>query len=191
MKKAFTLSEILVSLAVISAILLILFSVLRVKPNSNMVLFRKAYNIASNTIFDMLQTGAYYESGSLANVSATPQKIEGENPAGASKFCKVFASFVNTAGDVNCDKTSSNPSFSTLDGIDWYLPPKTTAGTFASKEKIKVDVNGKVNIPNCEEGTPNCENPDIFVIEVSETGKISIPGEIAKQYLQNAKKISK
>jgi hypothetical protein len=127
----------------------------------------------------------------LSNLSATSQAIEGENPSGKSKFCKVFASFVNTAGTIDCSQGGTGASFSTLDGIDWYFPPKTTAGTFSSKEKIKVDVNGSANLPNCEDGASNCKNPDIFIIEVADTGKISIPGSIAKKYLQNVKNISK
>lgn len=189
MKKAFTLSEMLVCLAVISAIVAILISTIRIKPNSNMVMFRKAYNIASSTIYDMLQTSAYYESGLLSNTAKTSQKIDDGYPSGVSKFCKVFANYINTAGTIDCTK-GDGPSFSTLDGIDWYLPPKTTAGSFSSNETIKVDVNGS-NLPNCEEGAQNCKEPDTFVIQVAETGKISIPGEIAKSYLQNSKKISK
>lgn len=191
MKKAFTLSEMLVCLAVIAVIVGILLSTIRVKPNSNMVMFRKAYNITSNTVYEIMQTAAYYESGLLSDLSKTTQKVDGDYPYGKSKFCKVFVSFVNTSGTVDCNKGGTGVSFSTLDGIDWYLPPKTTSGSFSSKEKIKVDVNGSSNLPNCEEGTPDCKTPDIFTIEIADTGKLSVPGDVAKQYLQNVKKISK
>ena len=192
MKKAFTLSEMLVCLTIIGALIAIFLSTIRVKPNSNMVMFRKAYNITSNTLYEILQNAAYYETGLLNDTSATSEKVENEKPSGEQKFCKIFASYVNTAGEVNCKKNPDNsPSFETLDGMSWYLPPKTTSGKFSGIETIKIDVNGSNNPPNCKEGDSDCKNPDIFEIQIYTSGKISIPGEIAKQYLQNTKRISK
>lgn len=190
MKKAFTLSEMLVCLAIIAAIVVIFLSTIRAKPNSNMIMFRKAYNITSSNVYEMLQTSIYYETGLLSNTQATSQKIEGEKPSGTSKFCKVFASFINTAGDIDCSG-GEGVSFSTLDGIDWYLPPKTTSGSFSGREIVKVDVNGSENKPNCEEGDNDCEHPDIFKIEISDIGKIYIQQNIAKEYLRNTRNISK
>lgn len=190
MKKAFTLSEMLVCLAIIAAIVVIFLTAISAKPNSNMVMFRKAYNITSSNVYEMLQTAIYYETGLLSNTNPTSQKIEGERPSGTSKFCKVFASLVNTAGEADCSK-GSGVSFSTLDGIDWYLPPKTTPGTFAGKEIVRVDVNGNENKPNCKEGDAGCEYPDIFEIEISDIGKIYIQQDIAKKYLRSTRNISK
>lgn len=191
MKKAFTLSEMLVCISIIAVLVVLFLSATRAKPNSNMVMFRKAYNITSTNVYEMLQSAAYYENGLLSNRDKTTTKVENEYPEGNQKFCKVFASYVNTAGDVDCSASKSTPSFSTLDGIAWFLPPKTTPGTFGGKETITVDVNGIDNLPNCKDGDANCENPDKFDIEVAETGKLYISGEIAQQYLQNTRKIAK
>lgn len=190
MKKAFTLSEMLVCLAIIGTLVVLFLSTIRVKPNSNMVIFRKAYNITSNTVYEMLQSAVYYGNGMLNNLNATSQKIEGEYPSGNTKFCKVFASYINTAGEINCNN-GAGPSFSTLDGIAWYLPPKTTPGTFAGREKIRVDINGEENQPNCQEKDSNCDEPDIFEFEISDIGKIYIEEDLAKKYLQNNRNISK
>lgn len=191
MKKAFTLVEILVCLVVIAAIIAMFLVTINAKPNSNMVMFRKSYNITSNTVYEMLQSAVYYENGLLSNLSATSQKIEGEYPNGVRKFCKVFASYVNTAGEVDCTANTGKPSFSTLDGIDWYLPPKTTSGRFTNREIIRVDVNGSTNTPNCKDGTTDCKNPDIFEFQVSEAGKLYVLGDNAKKYLQNIRSVSK
>lgn len=216
MKKAFTLSEMMVCLTVMAVLVALCISTIRIKPNTNVVMFRKAYNITSTTIYEILQNSVYYESGSLSVLDPTSETIEGEKPSGASKFCKVFASFVNTADTPDCSD-GEGPSFSTLDGIAWYLPPKTTDGTFKGQEIIKVDVNGPDNKPNCEElpslefnphininkvkqkapfnkeilKLKTCKEPDTFNIYVSESGKLYIKDPIAKQYLQNSKKISK
>ncbi len=191
MKKAFTLSEMLVCIAIMAALVTLFLSTIKAKPNSNMVMFRKAYNITANAVYEMLQSAAFYENGLLSNLDKTSQSVEGENPSGKSKFCKIFASYLNTAGNVNCNSGNKNESFSTLDGITWYLPPATTSGTFSSKETVKVDVNGSSNPPNCKDGDANCKTPDIFEIQISDIGKMYVTGEYAKKYLQNTRNIAK
>lgn len=192
MKKAFTLSEMLVCIAIMAALVVMFMSTIKARPNSNMVMFRKAYNITSNTVYEMLQSAAYYEDGLLSNKSATSQEVDGAHPSGVTKFCKIFGSYLNTAGEVKCTGgSSSKPSFTTLDGIEWYLPPKTTSGSFTGKETIRVDVNGKDNPPNCKESDADCKTPDIFEIYITKVGKISVTGDLAIKYLQNTKNISK
>lgn len=191
MKKAFTLMEMLVCLALMAALIALFMTAIKGRPNTNMVMFRKAYNTTSQSVYEMLQSAIYYQTGELSDLDKTEQKVEDEYPQGTSKFCKIFASFVNTAGDIDCSSKLGTPSFTTLDGISWYLPPKTTSGRFSGKETIQVDVNGSETRPNCKEGAANCANPDIFEIKVSSTGKISIDGTLAKQYLQKSGKISK
>jgi prepilin-type N-terminal cleavage/methylation domain-containing protein len=191
MKKAFSLAEMMICLVIIGVLTLLFLSGSRTRPNVNMVMLRKGYNVTSNTIYEMLQSASFYESGVLSDLEATSQKVDSEYPSGKTKFCKVFASYINTDGDVDCTSSKTGASFSTLDGITWYLPPKTTNGSFSSKEVIKIDVNGEANLPNCEETDEDCKTPDIFSIKVSDTGKLSIDSAIAKQYLQNSRKIAK
>ena len=190
MKKAFTISEMMVCLAIMAALAALFLSAIRVKPNSNMVMFRKAYNVTSTTIYEMMQSAVYYEGGSLSNLEESSEIINGEKPKGVSKFCKVFANFVNTVDTPNCS-VGDGPSFTTLDGIAWYFPPKTSSGNFSGEEHIRVDVNGPDNNTNCHEGDSNCKEPDVFDIYVASSGKLYIKDEIAKQYLKNSRKISK
>jgi prepilin-type N-terminal cleavage/methylation domain-containing protein len=186
MKKAFTLSEMMVCLAVISVIIALFMSVIRVKPNVNMVMLRKAYNTTSNIVYEMLQSSTYYETGELDDLAKTSQKVDNSYPSGNTKFCKIFVSFLNTANDVNCS-ANKNPNFSTLDGITWYIPPSS----YTTQNVIKVDVNGVSNLPNCKEGDNGCKTPDTFEFTILKSGKININGNIAREYLQNSRKISK
>ena len=190
MKKAFTLSEMLICIAIMAVLVVLFLSSIRAKPNSNMVMFRKAYNITSSNVYEMLQSAIFYETGYLNNLQPTSQQIEGAYPSGQTKFCKVFANYVNTAGEPDCTSNKSKPSFSTLDGIDWYLPPKTTSGNFSGKEIVRVDVNGS-QPPNCTAGSADCEQPDTFEIKISNVGKIYIDDDTAKKYLQNVRNVSK
>lgn len=243
-KKAFTLDEALICIGVMGAIAALILLTIRIKPNANMVLFRKAYNTVSNTVAEMLETPAYYSSGLLSETTQTMQKVAGEYPNGEQKFCKIFASYINVSGSVDCSKgnwdvflkktplkktavkktlaqktivqqpdvnvgaaqsakkhyfweddeplkvLSNKVSFSTADGIDWFLPPTFSSGTFASgKEIIGVDINGIDEPPNCLDGS--CKNPDRFYIYVAKDGKVSVETPNAILYLKNARKISK
>ena len=187
MKKAFTLAEMLVCLALISAVVVIFISTIKARPNSNMVMFRKAYNIASNSVYEMMQSPVNYSTGELTNTAPTEVTYDDEKPSGTSKFCKVFAHYVNT-GEYQPACSGDGPHFTTMDGIDWYMPITNFAGGSAT---IKVDVNGRDNLPNCKPDDAGCTNPDIFEIRIDKEGKLSVPNDIARSYLQNSRKISK
>lgn len=53
-----------------------------------MVMFRKAYNITSTTIYEILQNSVYYESGSFAVLQPTSETINGERPSGKQNSAK-------------------------------------------------------------------------------------------------------
>ena len=188
MKKAFTLAEMLVCLALISAVVVIFLSTIKARPNSNMVMFRKAYNIASNSVYEMMQSPVNYPTGKLSNTAKTEIPIDDEYPSGKSKFCKVFAHYVNNGQENPPCLDNGEPHFTTMDGIDWYMPITTS---FSSGATIKVDVNGKDNLPNCKPDDAGCSNPDIFEIRIDDDGKLSVPNDIARSYLQNSRRISK
>ena len=184
MKKAFTLAETLVSVLIIGVVASVTLSSLKhVKPNTCMVMFRKAYNITANAVGEMTQNISYY-TGDLSNLSTTTALVEGEYPEGTSKFCKIFMSFVNTIDASNCS-ASGVTTFSTADGITWYLP----AANFSGREQITVDVNGDLTPPNCSASSSTCKNPDIFVIEISPSGKLYLTDAIAREYLKKPKNI--
>lgn len=186
MKKAFTLSEMLVCLAVISALLAIFLSTLRVKPNNSMVMFRKAYNTTASVVHEMVQSPAYYETGLLSDIDQTSEPINGEKPTGSKKFCKVFVSFLNTVDEPDCN-AGGTTSFATSDGIVWQLPTNANF-TSTSGHQIIVDVNGE-NAPNCD--SASCEHPDQFTIWVRPDGKLFVQDETTRNYLKNTRHIAK
>lgn len=196
MKKAFTLSEMLVCIAIMGVLVSIMMTCLKAKPNTNMVMFRKAYNITANVVQEMMNSTSYYFSEELSDLGTTEVFIEGEKIDGATKFCRIFASLVNTVETQHCAAGTSGPSFTTTDGIDWYLPPKSgTPGTWAGQEYIQVDVNGSSTAPNCALNTSgyeaaSCRNPDKFNIYISKEAKLSVRGTAA-EYLKTSQRISR
>ena len=186
MKKAFTVAETLITLGIIGVIATLLLStIVRQKPNAEMINFRKAYNLTTKIVYDMMQSSALYASPSFSDTSQTTVEVGGSRPSGNAKFCLIFASYLNTKGSINCT-SNADPTFTTLDGMKWKLP----ISNFSSQQTIMVDVNGNKK-PNCEYNSNSCKEPDQFKIGINKEGKISITDTKALEYLEDYKQIVK
>lgn len=191
--RGFTLAEVMITLAVLGILASIMLpAVSRVRPNENKVMFKKAYYIAERTVSELVNDENLYPEGDgthvgLDNISEVT--YNGEKFTGNDKFCKLFAEKVNTINDsVNCVSSSSNPtasnipSFTTTDGIAWYMP----ITDFSGDKYITVDVNNEKK-PNCSFANNTCINPDRFEIYIEPDGKMYVKGVKEKEYLSSNK----
>lgn len=197
----FTLSEIMITLAILGVLAAILIPVINSnRPDRNKSLFRKAYYVAERMVYEIVNDDDLYPTKAgtvgLDNTDEitylnTEYGSNNSENAQKSKFCQIFARKVNTISDsVNCtaDNTTfdKTPSFITTDGIAWYMPfsdfPQDEAQT------IRVDINGETE-PNCT-FSADCPNPDRFEIKLRADGKMFVEGEKEKEYL-NSINISK
>ena len=131
MKKAFTLSEALVTLAILGVLAAILIPVLNnVRPDKDKVTYKKALysmqgavsNAMDSTVYSMAANSAAYWADDL-------------------DFCTSIAESLNTTGRVDCTSKSSydSPNFVTTDGIRfWGLEGKVFAH----------DATGKITVPS-------------------------------------------
>lgn len=175
MRKAFTLSEALVTLAIIGVLAAILLPVLdTVRPDKDKVTYKKALYNLQNAVSNAMDSAVY----SVAANSAAYWKDENIAP---EAFCESIAESLNTVGQVRCDGapgTSSytNPNFITTDGIRyWGLEGKFPSdertiyvdraissrevATLASKRgsahvdpglKIRVGYDGRIDTPDTD-----------------------------------------
>ena len=130
MKKAFTLSEALVTLAILGVLAAILIPVIdNVRPDKDKITYKKALytmqgavsNALDSTVYTMAaNTQAYwkdeYFSANGANI-CYDGKCGGEH-----MFCESLAETMNTTGKVDCVGPSSynNPNFITSDGVRFW-----------------------------------------------------------------------
>ncbi len=181
MKKAFTLSEALVTLAIIGVLAAILIPVIdNVKPDKDRITYKKALYSLQSALSNAMDSNVY---GTAVNSSAY-WKDENLEP---EAFCQAIADALNTSGAIRCtsselsgDSSYSNPNFITTDGIRFWglegsFPESEETRTIyvdrglGAKEmsviqakrnrdsnddlglKIRVRYDGKVDTPDTEE----------------------------------------
>lgn len=204
MKKAFTLTELLIALAVLGLLIAILTPIIsNLIPEQNALMAKRSYYAVQTLISDMLNDEACYPDhtqsiygdqrvgfddgygyadcvkwGGVDN----PDSIDSENAI--NKFITLFRNKLDI--NPNYDDFSS---FETRDGIRWSINDNdinTNKNSADAYLTISVDVNGAEN-PNCSQaglasatlatGT-TCEGRtqdfDIYSIKVYADGKIEI-----------------
>lgn len=171
-KNGYTMSEVMLMLALIAVIAAILLPLINSNlPNKNKMLYKKSYHEAERVIADLINDSRFYpdEEGFAygndyemngSNVSAKGVIVDGVEYVGANKFCMAFVSKVSILGSIKegCTTTfDSTPSFTTTNGTDWYIQNwapklKVTGDNKVVSENpvtiILIDTNGD-DRPNC------------------------------------------
>ncbi len=127
MKKAFTLPEAVICVAIIAVLAAVMVpGLLKVKPDEEKLMVKKAYSTTSEIISYLANdVGIYSRMQADGFADAIPYTdLDGIEYSGAKKFCAIFASKVSTAsqgstttfGDFGCSTT-----FTSVDGISWKV----------------------------------------------------------------------
>ena len=130
MKKAFTLAETLVTLAIIGVLAAILVpGINNVRPDKDKIVYKKALYNMQSAISNAMDSSLYSQ---VTNSAA----YWGDENVKQNKFCEAMADALNTRGKINCGDSGSsysNPNFVTSDGIKyWGLEDMTEADKFTS-----------------------------------------------------------
>lgn len=207
-KTAFTMAEMLMVLMVIGIIsVMTITTLMKHRPDENMLRFRKAYYITEKTLANITSKDENYphnaaQPGLLNNVVATDNGtvVEIEDSGGtntraenASKLCVLFTREINIvttpyckvgAGsqgrrplDIGTDKGNGG-NFKTVDGVVWSFP------VAVFKKEPSPDARQTVVIdvngtrkPNCTYDVNTCKDPDRFEIIILANGTITVEGE--------------
>lgn len=180
-RRAFTLAETLVTLAVIGVVMaLMLRAINRVTPDKEKILFLKSYHAIESVISEAINDPTYYDQSyytdaqrsnfdsnqihmdfrdnPLDNAAVVINGEEKTNITKSDAICYFLATGMNTIGTINCsDNTSIN--FKTTNGVcysDWY-------GALTS-DKYK---DGKIQ--------PTCDSNRSIKVRVYRDGKITVP----------------
>ncbi|MEI8128966.1 MAG: type II secretion system protein [bacterium] len=199
-KKGFTLSEILVSLAILGVLAAFLIpALMKAVPNNNIVLFKKANYTLQQAVSEIINNDTNYPISVLGTTTDTFASVpRGFNyttitgtivPASNNKFCYLLSDQMNTVGTVSCPDLAvgGTGTFTTADGVSWRLIIPVPASEFPLTAtdyttRIVVDVNGTTKSPNC--GTVTTTNistacasgtiGDMYEMGVRYDGKLTV-----------------
>lgn len=181
-KKGFTLSEVLIALAIIGVLAAVLIpTVQKTMPDKSIAMFKKSYNTLLTAISNMINDDANYPATQTITISSiayqkgfnyTTATINGSS----AKFPYLLADSLNTVGSTSIiDRTATGQSsFTTSDGATWtvYVPKADSANdsedaTSAVSSstvqfpilaneyttKVIIDVDGPTKGSNCSADT--------------------------------------
>ena len=186
-KFAFTMSELLITTAVIGVIVAFAIPIFyNALPSQEEQMAKKISYLVEQIALQMYDNETFYPRTSdvakqgFLNTDAV--SVGGTSYSGNTKFCQLFARQFNLSDkmSVTCPDTisSETPSFRSVDGVDWWVPKTkfTESGNdqVSGHVKIKVDVNGYDKGDNCAQGTSGCSNPDIFYYYIKANGSVTL-----------------
>lgn len=219
-KKAFTLTELLIALAVIGILVAILVPVIfNLMPDQNVLMAKRAYYAVQTVVSDLINDEGCYPDKTQSmgadrrlgfddgfgypnclkwgGNSATSATIFNEGSP-TTKFVTLFADKVDVQ-----DGTFSTSGFQTKDGMKWTFRSGASAKSLHSSLNamndlfalITIDVNGSGERPNCGQAvtTSACSKGntyDQFAIAVNTDGKLTILDGWARSAVKINKDVS-
>ena len=181
LRKGFTIAEMLICFTVIGLLASMLIpSIIYNKPNKNMAMVKKAYQITERAVSEMIMNDELFPAEG-DNATGLAYFVSGDDSsrkqADTGKFfCSQFAEKLNINGDNNCDnvargneiiKKSSagsddgnegksidegKESFTTNDGVHWYITPSIICDP---------DVDSSCTLPNGSDAIKCPESSDV------------------------------
>ena len=197
-KRAFTLTELLIALAIIGILSAVLYPIIvHILPDRNVVMAKRAFYTTETIVADMINNRYCYPD---LTSNKTDPRVGFDDGSGYSRCVygrtqendalKKFATLFTDKLDI---KTISDDkqSFTTKDGLVWTITSPTETENILNFQNTKnkklahiiitVDTNGSKKDPNCGQSSysPACSSSnkksyDKFSMRVFATGKIQV-----------------
>lgn len=201
MKKAFTLSEALITLAIIGVLAAILIPVIdSARPDKDKITYKKAMYSMQGAISNAMDSTVY-------SVAANSAAYWMDDLVPENAFCESLAEELNTSGAVNCSSSGygdcsgscyEHPNFITTDGIRfWGLEGKPWSIEGPKERDIFVDRPIGTNELRAVENSRGRTGDEAYgmKIRVRYDGKITTPGDSSYDYenelIENSLQVTK
>lgn len=185
MKKfGFTLSEILLALAIIGVVSAITAPMVSgLFPDKDKVKVLKTYKLITDITNEMLEDRSLYFPSSCIGLACTeaPSNPDYSTISGNAKYAQLLAAHLELMTDAVV-KTGNIVDFTTQDGVYWLVTPDTNGYS------VLVDIDPSEAGSNKTYTTS--DTPDRFQFAVDNNGRVTGVDELTKAYLANPYKIN-
>lgn len=171
-KKAMTMAEVLVCLAVVGILAMMIIPIItKTTQNKEKFLYKKAINTMQNAVSAVMN-----ENGVVNSANFWPDL---SNNGGDLQ--KAIGSKMILMGGYGAGTSSDDPSFRSNDGMIWWdLPkqwPSNDEGGAADHIDITVDINGEggKNMTTVSDENTVVTNPDRLKIRLMKDGRVIVP----------------
>ena len=198
-KRGFTLQELLITIAIIGIVAAICApAIVGIIPDRNKATYVKVYNILANMTEEILNDPSLYWTtynnqgepncaGMACDRAPTVPPYNVDNDFSTqSKFPMILSTHLNLAGEV--ENSPGDVSFTTLDGVLWQFNVRLGVdnnvpgnGVFLTDLTINIEPNRNNNCSYSAE----CTNPNEFLFEIDNDGRIQAADALGIVYLQN------
>lgn len=166
-KKAMTMAEVLVCLAIVGILAMLLVPLItKTTQNREKFLYKKAMNTMQNAVSAVMnENGVVNSSNFFPDLSNNGGDLQ-----------KAIGSKMLLMGGYGTGSSSDDPSFRSNDGMVWWdLPKQWPAGE--DHIDITVDVNGDGgrNIATASDAEGAVVNPDRLKIRLMKDGRVIVP----------------
>lgn len=175
--KAFSLSEVMLSLAILGILATILIPIVfSVLPDKQKLKFKRAYYTLEQAVDNLINDESLYPE--------TGPTYKGFAAKSGQDFCNNISNFLNVIGDVSCGSVQSvsncastvTPAFMTTDGSVWWGFNQT-----GTNPAFTVGTNSYITVCVNVEG----ESGDGIPIQIRYDGRIKVPaGSRGAEYLK-------
>ena len=198
-RKGFTLSEILIALAIVGSIAAISIPTIhRIMPDKDKAVVLKVFKTVNEINDELVNNPTMYrfeedsqnlcnENNGILNCTRKPLDGNHESANGHSKYPRLLAENLNLSNNFEIDNGTTY-TFQTSDGVYWTLVLRLRSNIIIRYD-LTIDTHNSQR-DDCGPYSAECRNPRRFGFQISSNAIVTGDDPLTRAYLENPDDLS-